>query len=145
MGWRFNPFTSNFDFVDTSSTSTVVDSATKLKITRIAQEAIVASELVRAFSTTHVALATGDSTKQNAMVLGIADAGAAIGETVDVILLGVVTDAIFSVFNLNDPLFLDVDGGITNVKRTAGYHVPVGKSLGGNDILFQSTNPTVIA
>jgi hypothetical protein len=145
MGWRYNPFSGNFDFVDTSTTSTVVEAATKLKITRTAQENILTSEVVRASSPTQVLLATADSAKLNAMVLGIASNDALIGESVDIILLGVVTDAIFNVFSLNDPLFLDVDGGVTNVKRVAGYHVPIGKSLGGNDILFQSSLPTVIA
>ena len=140
MGYTINPFTGSFQ-----RTSTSAISATKLKITRIAQEAITVSEVVKAFSSTQCALATGDTIKADAMVLGIADNSAAIGEDVDIILLGVVTDAIFSVFTLNDPLFLDEDGGITNVKRTSGFHVAVGKSLGGNDILFQSSLPTVIA
>ena len=126
-------------------TAVNVESATKLKITRTAQEDILAGEVVRAFSDTHVSLATADSTRSDAMVLGIAEADALTGADVDVILLGVITDAAFAVFGLNDPLFLDVDGGITNVKRTSGYHVTVGKALGGNNILFQSGNPVVIA
>ena len=122
-----------------------VESATKLKITRIAQEDILTGEVVRAFSSTHVSLATGDSTKAEAMVLGVADNDALIGQDVDIILLGVVTDAEFSVFTLNDPLFLDINGNVTNTKRTTGYHVDVGKSLGGSDILFNPGVPAVIA
>lgn len=126
------------------STGTV-DSATKLKLTRTAQEAILKGEVVRAFSTTHVSLATANDTKDKAQIFGVADNDAAIGEDVSVILLGVSTDPAFSVFALNDQLFLDEDGGITNTKRTTGYHVTVGKSLGGNDILFNPGVPAVIA
>jgi hypothetical protein len=126
------------------STGTV-ESATKLKITRIAQEVIATGDVVRAFSSTHVVPATADSTKATAMVLGIATNSAAVTESVDIILLGVATETAFSIFALNDPLFLDTNGGITNIKRTAGYHVDIGKSLGGNDILFQPSTPTKIA
>jgi len=143
MGWRFNPFTSNFDFVD-SSTS-IVDSATKLKIIRIASEAILSQDVLRAFSPTHCALATGDSSVDQAIVLGIADNDAAIGENVDIILLGVVTSTDFSIFTLNAPLFLDIDGGITDTKRTSGYHAVIGDSLGGNDIMFRPEKPIKIS
>ena len=121
------------------------ESATKLKVTRTAGEDILASEIVRASSATEVLLATGDtSNKEEAQVFGVAEADALLGEDVDIILLGVITDSAFSVFNVNDPLFLDADGGITNVKRLSGFHVPIGKALGGDDILFQAANPIVI-
>lgn len=119
--------------------------ATKLKITRIANEDILAGEVVRAQSGTHVSLATGDDTFQSAQVLGIAENSALTGETVDIILLGVITNAAYSIFAINSPLFLDVDGGITDTKRTDGFHVIIGKALGSNDILIQPSNPTAIA
>jgi len=125
--------------------ATDAESATQLKISRIAQEAIFENELVKAFSATHVELASGDATKQDAVVLGIAGNDAAIGQSVDIILLGVASDAAFAAFTVNDLLFLDVDGGITNVKRTSGYHVIIGKSLGGNDILCNPESPVTIA
>jgi len=139
----FNPTTGELDRI--ISTATSAASATKLKITRIANEQIFSQEVVRAFSSTHVSLATGGGTLQDANVLGIADSDAATGETVDIVLLGVSSNALFSVFTINSPLFLDLDGGITDIKRTSGYHVVVGKSLGNNEILFKSENPITIA
>lgn len=144
MALKFNVFTGNFD-IDNDGAATIIDAATKLKIQRIANEDILAGEVLRAVSSTAVGLATGDSTKEQAQVIGIAENNALATETVDVILLGVVTDADFAIFSVNDQLFLDVDGAITNVKRTSGFHVPVGVALGGSDILFERTQPTVIA
>ena len=120
-------------------------SATKLKITRIAQEPILSQEVVKAYSDTHVNLATANLLRDNATVLGVSDNDAAVGENVDIILLGVVSNPAFSVFSLHDPLFLDVDGGITNVKRTTGFHTIVGECLGGNQILFKAEKPITLA
>lgn len=141
MSFIFNPFTGNLE----ASQSSIIDSATKLKITRTATEAISAGELVKADNDTDVSLATANSTQLDAQVLGIAETNAGIGQAVDIILSGVVTDAAFAVFTINSPLFLDVDGGITDTKRVSGYHVVIGKSLGGSDILFQPTNPITIS
>lgn len=143
MAFQFNPFTGNLDKQQESTT--IIDSATKLKIQRTALVNIGAGEVLKAHSATVATLATADNTQQDAQVLGIAESTVLAGATVDIILLGVVTDAAFSIFSINSPLFLDVDGGITDVKRTSGYHVVIGKSLGNNDILFQPSNPTTIA
>lgn len=152
--YRLKLFLENLDLGDDiinivnniiSSGSSDAVNATRLKITRIAQEAILAQDVVKAFSATHVELATADATREDATIIGIADNDANIGESVNVVLLGVVTNAAFTIFNVNDPLFLDVDGGITNIKRSSGFHTIVGKSVGGTDILFQPSNPITIA
>ena len=145
MGFQFNPFTGNFDRKEPSTATTIVDSATKLKIQRTALVNVDAGEVLKAHSSTVATLATADNTQQDAQVLGIAENTVLAGATVDIVLLGVVSNAAFSIFSINSPLFLDVDGGITDTKRTSGFHVVVGKALGNNDILFQPSNPTTIA
>lgn len=144
MGFIFNPFIGEFQFVGSTSGGPATN-ATKLVVTKTANEDIVAGELVRSISSTHVQLATADNLKADAMVLGIAETSALASETVDIILNGISTDAAFGIFTVGDPLFLDIDGGITNTKRVSGYHLQVGKSLGGNDILFELGTVTKIA
>lgn len=119
--------------------------AGSLVVTRKANSALVKGDAVYAISTTHVDLATADSVITNAMVFGFALADAAISADVDILILGVLEDPIFSVFTLNSPLFLDVSGGITDIKRTTGYHVMVGKALGSNQIFVDIKDPLVIA
>ena len=143
MGYTINPFTGLFE--SKSEATAINDSATKLKITRLASEEIFTDDVVKAFSSTHCAVSNANTNADNATVLGIAENDAAIGEDVDIVLLGVISSTSFSVFSLNDPLFLDLDGTITNTKRTSGYHVVIGDSLGGNDIMFRPEKPVTIA
>ena len=119
--------------------------ANALKVTRIANVDLTKGDVVYAISTTHVDLATGDDTASKATVFGFVLTNALAGANVDILILGVLEDPIFSVFTLNDPLFLDVAGGVTDTKRISGYHVVVGKSLGGNQIFVNIRDPLVIA
>src|SRR5574343_586629 len=72
--------------------------ASSLQLTKIASEAILAGDCVIATSDTHVGLATYDSTKADATVFGIATKDADPGESVIVVLLGVINNSIFNIF-----------------------------------------------
>jgi hypothetical protein len=66
---------------------------------------------------------------------------------VDVLILGIITDPIFSVFPVNSTLFLDDLGGITDVtptQPTKTHLTVIGKSLGGNDILVSVSPPVTL-
>jgi len=144
MAYTINPFTGLFE---SKSEASIIasDSALNIKITRTASEEIFTDDVLKAFSSTHCAVSNANTTSDNATVLGIAQNDAAIGESVEIILFGVITSTAFSVFGLNNPLFLNTDGTITNVKRATGYHVVIGDSLGGNDIMFRPEKPITIA
>lgn len=123
----------------------VADFAGALKVTRTASVAITLGDAVYAISSTHVGLADASNTVTEAMVFGFALNNASPGADVDVLILGVLEDPIFSIFTVNSPLFLDEAGGITDVQRTTGYHVVIGKALGGNQIFVSIKDPVVIA
>jgi len=123
----------------------VADFAKASKVTRTASVAITLGDAVYAISSTHVGLADASNTVAEAMVFGLALNAASPGADVDVLILGVLEDPIFSIFTVNAPLFLDEAGGITDVKRLTGYHVVIGKALGGNQIFVSIRDPVVIA
>jgi len=145
MAFRFNPTTSQLDWVNPKTNA--IDIATKLQITRIATEAIMEGDCVKADSSTHVSLATNDLNVGGATVLGIAANDANIGDAVNITLFGAISNAAFSVFALHDPLFLDIDGGITNINPMlpgAFFRTEIGKSLGGSDIFVNIQPPIVL-
>lgn len=116
--------------------------ASLLQISKVASENITKGDLVYSTSSTHVGVATCNSTLDRAMVLGIAASSALSGATVSVILLGAITDSIFSVFTINRLLYLDEAGAIADAKPASGYLTPIGKSLGSNTIFISIGNPT---
>lgn len=138
MGYVFNPFTGNFDFVGDQQ---ALASAVALKITRTAGEDILTGDALVAINNTTVGLATNDSTAQDATVLGFADHAALTGEQITITLMGVISDTSFSVFTVNSLLFLDVAGAITDVRPTTGYLTTIGHSLGSNDIFVSIQKP----
>lgn len=119
-----------------------VGSAASLQVSRVASEDIVRGDCLYSVSSTHVGLATYNTTFARALVVGIAGNDALAGETVNVILLGVITDPIFSVFSVNTPLYLDEDGTMADTKPASGFLTPVAKALGSNSILVAIAYPT---
>lgn len=121
--------------------------ASKITINRTASEPILRGDIVRATTANHVGLADPTIDLDNALVLGVAQNDADVGDTVEVLLLGVMTDLLFGVFSPQSILFLDDAGGVTDVKPLAPakkYLVIIGKALGGNDILVSISTPTAI-
>lgn len=122
--------------------------ASTLVIDRIAEGAILRGDLVRAFSPGRVTVADPTSNRESAEVLGLALNDAADTENVEVLILGIITDSLFSVFAVNEVLFLDDAGGITNVRPTKpskNYLVNVGKALGSNEIFVNVQQPITLS
>lgn len=115
--------------------------AVSVAITRKASEPILRGDAVRASTLGYVGLATRNTDLGSATVLGIALNDAVEEENVTVLILGVLTDPLFSSFSVNEPLFLDLDGGITNTRPTTKFLTYLGKHLGGNDILVNVSSP----
>jgi hypothetical protein len=116
--------------------------ASQLIVQRTAYEDILKGDCIVAHTTLgQVKLGTNDTTTSDASVLGVAMDDYLTGALVDVLLLGVISDAIFAVFPVNTHLFLDTSGGITDIKPTTGYLTYIGKSLGGGEILVNPSAP----
>ena len=122
-----------------------VGKAAATVVDRKAAVTILRGDVVRASSLDFVSLADASTTQINATALGVALNDAAVNSDVEVLVLGIIADPIFSVFAVNDLLYLDVDGGLTNVRRLSGYLTPVGKSLGGNEIFINVGQPLKLA
>lgn len=116
-----------------------------LKVTKVAGENLLAGDAVKIHSSTQVKLADKDSTLDYAIVFGIATQNATTGNNVEVLLLGEVTDSVFSPFSVGDNLFLDTSGGLTDVRPTSGFHTPVATAMGGNKIFVNPRLPTKLA
>jgi len=130
-----------------ASTETTVERAAKLTITRIAAEPILTGEPVYSSSTGFVSVADPTGTSHEANVLGIAMSDANTNDSVDILILGVISDPIFSVFSPSSPLFLDDNGGVTDVRPAfpaKNYLTILGKSLGGNDIFISIASPLAL-
>ena len=142
MTFKFNPFTGNLDQFNRATNVVAV----ALSVTRLADENIFRGDFVYASSTTGVSLATNNATNDELLVLGIANADALTGESVEVILKGVFSDPLFAPFAPQQTLFLDIDGAATNVKPPSGEpQVILGKTLGNSEFLVEIENPTFLA
>ena len=118
--------------------------ASSLQLVRTASSAIVAGDVVRATSSTHVTPANYDTTLSDATALGIATSSASSGQSVTVVVLGVITYPMFNIFPVNTILFLDEDGGITDTRPLLGHLTKVGKSLGAGSIMVTIDTPTIL-
>ena len=122
--------------------------ASSLVITRIATGTILRGDLVRASTFNHVTISDPTGTLEEAYVFGMAMADADDSEEVEVLLLGVITDPLFSVFAVNSTLFLDETGGVTDIrpsKPSKNFSTIIGKALGGNEILVNIQTPVTLS
>ena len=118
--------------------------AALLQITRTASEPIVPGDVVYATSASHVGVATFDATRDKAQAIGVAVTSAEAEEQVTIVMMGIISSPAFAIFGVNETLFLDQEGAITNDRPTAGFLTKVGKSLGSGEILIQLTDPLVL-
>lgn len=134
--------------IDKLATKTPLsESSTYLIVQRFASEPILKFEIVSATGTTTVKLAHNNTTADDAFVVGMALNDANTGEKVDVLIMGVVSDPSFAVFGLNATLFLDVDGGITDIKPVlpaATSTTILGRSFGSGDVFVNVQRPTFL-
>lgn len=121
--------------------------ATSLVITRIASENILRGDALTATTSNHVGLADNELGLSDASVLGVALEDASVGEEVEILILGIMSDVLFSGFAVNALLFLDSSGGITDEKPSTlpkKYLTIIGKSLGGTEILVNVSTPSAL-
>lgn len=108
----------------------------------IASSAVTAYQMVIATSSTQAAPGNNNTTVQNASVLGIAKTGASMGNTFTALLFGTIVDASFSGFTINNPVYLNSSGFLTQtVPTTPNFMVNCGKYLGANTVLINIAQP----
>ncbi len=118
--------------------NTIVDSGTgsgdasAVKSTKIAGEDLSALKVVALSSANEVVLAD-KATCGEALAYGVTLTAGIMGANVEVLNQGILEDPFFS-YPLNDILFLDSSGNITNVAPTTGFSLIIGKSLGPGSI-----------
>jgi hypothetical protein len=126
---------------------TAVGKSSSLVLDRIASGPILRGDVVRANSSNHVSVADPTTNLDSSYGLGVALNDADNLESVEVLVLGIISDPIFSVFSVNETLFLDESGGITNVKPTQpsrNFLLIIGKSLGGNEVFVNLGTPITL-
>lgn len=125
------------------------ESSTYLIVQKTAEEAILEFDLVYVTNTGGVKVATNNGVADEAFVLGMALQDKAIGEKVDVTVLGVVKDPMFSALALNKSVYLDVSGGLTDdVPTIAGgalFSTPIGRALGSGEVLINIGRPLALS
>lgn len=139
MSYKFNPLTGQLDYFEEQQ-QTTIDSAERLKDTKVCAEVISALKMVRATSDTEIVKAD-HTTYQNSKCLGIALQSGSIGTSIDVLLFGKIEDPFFN-FAINAPLFLGLDGSITTISDPEDeFSVTIGYSLGTGAIFVKVEEP----
>jgi len=123
----------------------VATKAAALVVDRVASEDILRGDFVSSTSVGHVGLSTQDGTLEEALVLGMALNDALTLADVEVEILGVISDPLFSPFSPQEILFLDTDGAVTNTRPTTGKLVIVGRALGDDEILIDIQPPVTLS
>jgi hypothetical protein len=123
---------------------TTANEAGALKQTKVANVAVLSGDAVRILNHSTVTLADPTANVKNSIVYGIAKNDASAGANVDVITSGPLYNVIFEIFPPNKLLFLDFDGGITDMRPAAGNATVIGKSLGGGYIFVQPQIPYIL-
>lgn len=108
-------------------------------VSKIASETISALKLVTSISPTNVELANPDNF-ENSKVIGVSIEGASTGQKFKILEFGELADPFFS-FALNSPLFLGLDGVITDTPPSSDFNVTIGHSLGNGAIFIDIQEP----
>src|SRR4030067_2042131 len=123
MAYVLNPFTGEL----TPSVSEAL-SAKVLILEKNANESISALSLV--YLDTSLTCRNADNLIYNTSIcVGIALNGGAIGDLIKILSFGIVEDPFF-IFGLNDPIYLGLNGVITDIAPTSGILVKIGNGLG---------------
>lgn len=127
------------DSVDDWVADTTSTDSQKLVTTFISNGDISAMKPVRAIDLSNVIIAN-DNTYLESRVIGITTHAALDGEPIKVQLFGKLDDASFN-FPLNEPLFVNEFGNITDIFSLDDFHSKIGYSLGNGSIFVQPAEP----
>lgn len=139
MAFNTNTYCEDFNTGASSSSST--SSATTLEITRTASSVISAIKAVKSDGSGGVDYADRNTSFVAAQVLGISLSAGVIGSSITICTAGVIEDAFFGSFAVNEQLYLDLSGAITNSAPVVGWSVVLGKVLGNNQFMVEIKSP----
>lgn len=117
---------------------------TSLVVTKTAGETISAGKAVYLDTATVVKL-SDRSILARQKCIGVAKTAALSGNLLEVITDGVFTDAIFSGFTINEPIWVGLNGVLTQTPPTSGVLLEAGYYLGENKIEIEIKRPIVLA
>ena len=121
-------------------------SGKEIKLFKDAAEIISALKLVRAINDLEIRVASSTVDFTTAQVLGMAITAGIIGAKIQVLVLGEFTDALFSGFTVNNPLFLASNGSITETPPgPTDFRSQIGKALGNSAIFINIEQPIELA
>lgn len=108
---------------------------------KVATENISAIKVVTLDNPTDVSLATHDGTCPEATAFGVSRTSASTGGNLEIVTSGKLYDSSFN-FPVNAPLFVGVNGSITDIAPTTGYLTQIGTS-GGPGFITININPPI--
>jgi len=115
-----------------------------LEITKIAGETISAIKAV--YADTNTTIKHSDkSVAGRQFCIGISKTAGIATSSIEVIIDGVLTDASFSGFTRNEPIFVGSSGALTQTPPTSGVLLEVGYYLGENKIEVEIKRPIILA
>lgn len=117
---------------------------TSLVVTKTAGETISAGKAVYLDTATVVKL-SDHSVVARQKCIGVAKTAATVGNSIEVITDGIFTDAIFSGFTLNEPVWVGLNGVLTQTPPTSGVLLEAGYYLGENKIEVEIKRPIILA
>ncbi len=130
---------------DEGSTSEPVQDALSAKILileKVASENISALKLVYLDTSLSVSLANNTSEPEGT-VIGMAITSATAGNIVKILVFGIVEDGFFN-YNINERLFLGINGEITVTQPSSGVLTSIGFGLGTGAIQVQVDKPVLL-
>ena len=117
---------------------------TSLTVTKVAGETISAGKAVYLDTATVVKL-SDRSVSARQKCIGVAKTAATAGNPIEVIVDGTFTDAIFSGFTLNEPVWVGLNGVLTQAPPSSGVLLEAGYYLGENTIEVEIKRPIILA
>lgn len=113
-----------------------------IELTFTAATNVAAFQMVVSASGTTASPGNDNTTVQNSRVIGIAKTSATTGNTFVALLFGTITDSSFSGFTLNNPVYLDTTGFLTQTLPVSpNFMVVCGKYLGSNTVFINISLP----
>lgn len=113
-----------------------------IQLTLTAVGTVTAFQMVVSVTGTTASTGNDNTTFQNASVIGIALTSATNGNTFTALLFGTTSDASFSGFTLNNPVYLNTTGFLTQTLPVRpNFLVNCGKYIGANTVFIDINQP----
>lgn len=109
-------------------------------ITKVASENISAIRAVHLVSDTEVALSDYLITNKQ-RVIGVSKTASLAGGLIEIVTEGILQDAAFASFQINEAIFVGASGLITQTRPTTGVMLEIGYYIGNNQIKVHIQRP----